>query len=50
MKLVLVLLVIVLGAVHDLRAAKGGAFAKITGRVTFSLSLAIVALAIALVR
>jgi putative copper export protein len=50
MKLSLVLLVIVLSLVHDLRSAKGGRFASITGRVTFSMSLAIVALAITLVR
>jgi putative copper export protein len=50
MKLACVGLVIGLSLAHDLRAEKGGRFAAITGRVTFMLSLLIVALATTLVR
>jgi copper resistance protein D len=50
LKLACVLFVIVLSLVHDLRAEKGGTFAKVSGRVTFMVSLAIVALATTLVR
>jgi len=50
LKLACVLFVIVLSLVHDLRAEKGGRFAQISGRVTFMVSLAIVALATTLVR
>lgn len=50
LKLACVAFVVVLSLVHDLRADKGGAFAKVSGRVTFMVSLAIVALATTLVR
>lgn len=50
MKLTCVGIVIALSVAHDLRAQKGGRFASITGRVTFMLSLLIVALATTLVR
>jgi putative copper export protein len=50
MKLACVALVIGLSLAHDLRAEKGGRFASITGRITFMLSLLIVALATTLVR
>lgn len=50
LKLACVLFVIVLSAVHDLRAEKGGAFARVSGRITFMVSLVIVALATTLVR
>ena len=53
LKLACVLFVIVLSAVHDLRALraeKSGRFAQISGRITFMVSLTIVALATTLVR
>lgn len=50
LKLACVAFVVVLSVVHDLRAEKGGAFAKVSGRITFMVSLAIVALATTLVR
>lgn len=50
LKLACVLFVVMLSLVHDLRAEKGGTFAKVSGRVTFMVSLAIVALATTLVR
>jgi copper resistance protein D len=50
LKLSCVAFVVVLSAVHDRRAEKGGRFAQITGRVTFMVSLLIVALATTLVR
>jgi putative copper resistance protein D len=50
LKLACVAFVIVLSLAHDLRAEKGGRFAQISGRITFMVSLAIVALATTLVR
>lgn len=50
LKLACVAFVVVLSLVHDLRAEKGGTFARVSGRITFMVSLAIVALATTLVR
>lgn len=50
LKMALVAFVVAMSVVHDVRAEKGGRFAQISGRVTFMVSLAIVALATTLVR